>query len=183
MGLFLFGNFRAKMARNTKVQKIGDAKLNECEQAIGFALIELESNSDLKAQLREFLEIQSLGKPVINLIPSNSRAGSKGLSADGGWVEVVIHQAVDDAGQLRLNQEVTGCLKSRDELTKSSTQLFHKINNLLFCLVVREPVVEIGDNVNADLACELVSRPRGTTKGQGKGAGKDEELHCAAEDV
>ena len=74
-------------------------------------------------------------------------------------------------------------LKSRDELTKSSAQLFHKINNLLctrfgwlwwfttsgegcgdlpllvkdfcfdsclFCLVVREPVVEIGDNVNAD---------------------------------
>merc|ERR1712183_771967 len=54
MGLFfLFGNFRAKMARNTKVQKIGDAKLNECEQAIGYALMELESNSDLKAQLRE----------------------------------------------------------------------------------------------------------------------------------
>merc|ERR1711978_706312 len=40
------------MARNTKVQKIGDAKLNECEQAIGFALMELEANSDLKASLR-----------------------------------------------------------------------------------------------------------------------------------
>merc|ERR1711917_191989 len=53
MGLFLFGNFGTKMARNTKVQKIGDAKLNECEQAIGYALMELESNSDLKAQLRE----------------------------------------------------------------------------------------------------------------------------------
>merc|ERR1711989_16356 len=53
MGLFLFGNFGTKMARNTKVQKIGDAKLNECEQAIGFAQMELESNSDLKAQLRE----------------------------------------------------------------------------------------------------------------------------------
>merc|ERR1712018_99308 len=53
MGLFLFGNFGTKMARNTKVQKIGDAKLNECEQSIGYALMELESNSDLKAQLRE----------------------------------------------------------------------------------------------------------------------------------
>merc|ERR1712187_195243 len=51
--LFLFGNFRAKMARNTKVQKIGDAKLNECEQSISQALLDLEINSDLKAQLRE----------------------------------------------------------------------------------------------------------------------------------
>merc|ERR1712004_253604 len=53
MGLFLFGIFGTKMARNTKVQKPGDAKLSECEQAIGHALMELESSSDLKAQLRE----------------------------------------------------------------------------------------------------------------------------------
>merc|ERR1711974_413066 len=67
MGLFLFGNFRAKMARNTKVQKIGDAKLNECEQAIGFALMELESNSDLKASLRE-LFIRSVQKIQVRLV-------------------------------------------------------------------------------------------------------------------
>merc|ERR1712227_914909 len=72
MGLFLFGNFGTKMARNTKVQKIGDAKLNECEQAIGYALMELESNSDLKAQLRELfirsaqeLEKKFSGKHVV----------------------------------------------------------------------------------------------------------------------
>merc|ERR1711962_367196 len=76
MGLFLFGNFRAKMARNTKVQKIGDAKLNECEQAIGFALMELESNSDLKAQLRELfirsaqeIEIGKGKKAIVVFVP------------------------------------------------------------------------------------------------------------------
>merc|ERR1712165_432824 len=76
MGLFLFGNFRAKMARNTKVQKIGDAKLNECEQAIGFALMELESNSDLKAQLRELfirsaqeVEIGKGKKAIVVFVP------------------------------------------------------------------------------------------------------------------
>merc|ERR1712139_101490 len=76
MGLFLFGNFRAKMARNTKVQKIGDAKLNECEQAIGYALMELESNSDLKAQLRELfirsaqeIEIGKGKKAIVVFVP------------------------------------------------------------------------------------------------------------------
>merc|ERR1712110_1173118 len=67
MGLFLFGNFGTKMARNTKVQKIGDAKLNECEQAIGYALMELESNSDLKAQLRE-LFIRSAQEIQVRLV-------------------------------------------------------------------------------------------------------------------
>merc|ERR1711862_754387 len=76
MGLFLFGNFGTKMARNTKVQKIGDAKLNECEQAIGYALMELESNSDLKAQLRELfirsaqeIEIGKGKKAIVVFVP------------------------------------------------------------------------------------------------------------------
>merc|ERR1712111_63488 len=77
MGLFfLFGNFGTKMARNTKVQKIGDAKLNECEQAIGYALMELESNSDLKAQLRELfirsaqeIEIGKGKKAIVIFVP------------------------------------------------------------------------------------------------------------------
>merc|ERR1712198_249999 len=63
-------------ARNTKVQKIGDAKLNECEQAIGFALMELESNSDLKAQLRELfirsaqeIEIGKGKKAIVIFVP------------------------------------------------------------------------------------------------------------------
>merc|ERR1711931_559509 len=72
----LFGNFGTKMARNTKVQKIGDAKLNECEQAIGYALMELESNSDLKAQLRELfirsaqeIEIGKGKKAIVVFVP------------------------------------------------------------------------------------------------------------------
>merc|ERR1712055_893075 len=76
MGLFLFGNFGTKMARNTKVQKIGDAKLNECEQSIGYALMELESNSDLKAQLRELfirsaqeVEIKGGKKAIVIFVP------------------------------------------------------------------------------------------------------------------
>merc|ERR1712038_1145352 len=63
-------------ARNTKVQKIGDAKLNECEQAIGLALMELESNSDLKAQLRELyirsaqeVEIGKGKKAIVVFVP------------------------------------------------------------------------------------------------------------------
>merc|ERR1711973_918233 len=76
MGLFLFGNFGTKMARNTKVQKIGDAKLSECEQAIGLALMELESNPDLKAQLRELfirsaqeVEIGKGKKAIVVFVP------------------------------------------------------------------------------------------------------------------
>merc|ERR1712198_757541 len=76
MGLFLFGIFGTKMARNTKVQKPGDAKLSECEQAIGFALMELESSSDLKAQLRELfirsaqeVEIGKGKKAIIVFVP------------------------------------------------------------------------------------------------------------------
>merc|ERR1711939_1206610 len=60
----------------TKVQKIGDAKLNECEQAIGYALMELESNSDLKAQLRELfirsaqeVEIGKGKKAIVVFVP------------------------------------------------------------------------------------------------------------------
>merc|ERR1711951_244646 len=56
--------------------KIGDAKLNECEQAIGFALMELESNSDLKAQLRELfirsaqeIEIGKGKKAIVVFVP------------------------------------------------------------------------------------------------------------------
>merc|ERR1712156_651918 len=89
MGLFLFGNFRAKMARNTKVQKIGDAKLNECEQAIGFALMELESNSDLKAQLRELfirsaqeIEIGKGKKAIVIFVPVPSSRPSRRSRSD-----------------------------------------------------------------------------------------------------
>lgn len=79
-----------------------------------------------------------------------SRAGSQGLGADCCWVKVVVHQSVNNAWQLGLDEEITGGLKSRDELTKGGTQLFHEINNLLLCLVIGEPVVEVGDNVNTD---------------------------------
>ena len=41
------------------------------------------------------------------------------------------------------------------------------------------PMKILQDHKNNSLACELVSRPRGTTKGQGKGAGKDEELEIS----
>merc|ERR1712088_1175087 len=100
MGLFfLFGNFRAKMARNTKVQKIGDAKLNECEQAIGFALMELESNSDLKAQLRELFirsaqEIE-IGKRKILAKPTR-KANKLKQKRPRSRTSVAVHQAVLD---------------------------------------------------------------------------------------
>merc|ERR1712042_264211 len=76
MGLFPFEFGSFKMARNTKVQKIGGAKLSECEQAIGLALMELESNSDLKAQLRELfirsaqeVEIKGGKKAIVIFVP------------------------------------------------------------------------------------------------------------------
>merc|ERR1712156_1215457 len=53
MGLFLLKFGPAKMARINKVQKIGGAEPSDFEKSIGNALMDLESNSDLKAQLRE----------------------------------------------------------------------------------------------------------------------------------
>jgi len=96
------------------------------------------------------------------------------LCANSCWIQIVVHQAINDARQLRLNQEITGGLKSRYELTKSSAELLHKVNNFLLGFVIREPIVQISDDVNTELAGELVSWPGSATKGEGNGTGKDQ---------
>merc|ERR1712133_38788 len=75
MGFSCLVIFEPRWPETLKSRRL-DAKLNECEQAIGFALMELESNSDLKAQLRELfirsaqeIEIGKGKKAIVVFVP------------------------------------------------------------------------------------------------------------------
>ena len=86
------------------------------------------------------------------------RASSKEVSADLGRVQVVIHESLDDGWELASDQQVAGGLESGDDLSQGMANLLDKVNDLLLGGVAGDEVVQVGHDVGADVAGELVAR-------------------------
>merc|ERR1711928_138163 len=77
--------------------------------------------------------------------------------ADLLWVEVVVDQPVDDGGQLGLHQGVALLLDAGPEKSAQGVaQLLEELHDLVLGGVAGDEVVEVGDDVDADGAGELV---------------------------
>merc|ERR1712140_36792 len=73
------------------------------------------------------------------------------------WVEVVVDEAVDDGGQLGLHQRVALLLDgSPEKASEGVAQLLGEGHNLVLSGVAGDEVVEVGDDVDADRAGQLV---------------------------
>ena len=54
---------------------------------------------------------------------TKSRTGSEHVCADLGGVEVVMHEGVDEGGDLALDDEVAGGLEVGDDLSQAGAKL------------------------------------------------------------
>merc|ERR550517_1153802 len=145
--------------------------------------------------------MHSAGKMRIGVIGSNhniqlvdekcSRAYSKNFSTESAdekfsWahadgvadllgVEVVVDQPVDDGGQLGLHQGVALLLDAGPEKpAQGVAQLLEELHDLVLGGVAGDEVVEVGDDVDADGAGELVPA-LGDGEGGGHQGGEEEE--------
>merc|ERR550517_558260 len=101
--------------------------------------------------------------------------------ADLLWVEVVVDQPVDDGGQLGLHQGVAMLLDAGPEKTAQGVaQLLEELHALVLGGVAGDEVVEVGDDVDADGAGQLVPALGHGLGGRHEG-GEEEEgcLHLA----
>ena len=95
--------------------------------------------------------------------------------ADLLWVEVVVDQPVDDGGQLGLHQGVALLLdRGPEKASQGVAQLLEERNDLVLGGVAGDEVVEVGDDVDADGAGELVPA-LGHGLGGGHKGGEEEE--------
>ena len=89
-------------------------------------------------------------------IEQYSRAGGD-VGADLLRVQVVVDQAVDDGGQLGLHQRVALLLQGRPEkAAQGVAELLGELHDLVLCRVAGDEVVQVGDDVDADGAGQLV---------------------------
>merc|ERR1711910_18049 len=78
-------------------------------------------------------------------------------AADLLRVEVVVDEAVDDGGQLGLHQRVALLLDgSPEKASEGVAKLLEEGHNLVLSGVAGDEVVEVGDDVDADRAGQLV---------------------------
>merc|ERR1712180_183284 len=127
----------------------------------------------------------------IKMTSSSGGAGDKGgadrlgAGGDGGadllGVEVVVDQPVDDGRQLGLHQGLAGPLQAGEQLAIGGAQLFDIVNNLLLGGVAGDELVQVGDNVHAEAAQELVAggahrHPRQTRHRQQQQLGHSENV-------
>ena len=95
-----------------------------------------------------------------------SRAHPDGV-ADLLGVEVVVDEAVDDGGELALHQGVALLLQGgAQEAAQGVAQLLEELHDLVLGGVAGDEVVEVGDDVDADGAGQLVP---GLGDGEGGG--------------
>ena len=105
-----------------------------------------------------------------------SRAHPDGV-ADLLGVEVVVDEAVDDGGELALHQGVALLLDAGPEKpAQGVAQLLEELHDLVLGGVAGDEVVEVGDDVDADGAGELVPA-LGDGEGGGHQGGEEEEGH------
>ena len=93
-----------------------------------------------------------------------------------GGIHVVVHEGINDGGKLRLDDEVTGGFKVRNELAESvadlggnktkvktrlplllPAHLLDEVDNLLLGGVAGDEVVQVLHDVHADAAGQLIS--------------------------
>merc|ERR1719234_2955818 len=93
------------------------------------------------------------------------------------WVQVVIHDLVNDSGKLRLHESIALLLQAcPQQAAKGVANLFCKCNNLVLGGVAGDEVVQVGDDVDADRAGQLIPALGDKGKGRGnKGRGAEEE--------
>merc|ERR1712228_1070158 len=89
----------------------------------------------------------------------SSRAGTHDICAHLSRVEIISNKSINNSWELRLNEEVASGLKPTDQLAKSMTNLFDKVNNLLLSGITGDEFINVGDNVNAQITCELIFSP------------------------
>merc|ERR1711997_857904 len=90
-------------------------------------------------------------------------------------VEVVVDEAVDDGGQLALHQGVALLLQGgAQKAAQGVAQLLEELHDLVLGGVAGDEVVEVGDDVDADGAGELVPA-LGHGHGGGHEGGEEEE--------
>ena len=103
-----------------------------------------------------------------------SRAHPDGV-ADLLGVQIVVDEAVDDGGELALHQGVALLLQGgAQEAAQGVAQLLEELHDLVLGGVAGDEVVEVGDDVDADGAGELVPA-LGHGHGGGHEGGEEEE--------
>merc|ERR1719266_89785 len=92
------------------------------------------------------------------------------------WVQVVIDDLVNDPRKLRLHESIALRLKGcPQQATKGVAYLFCKCNNLVLGGVAGDEVVEVGDDVQADRAGQVIPALGDKGKGGGeKGKGAED---------
>jgi len=114
------------------------------------------------------------------LILESLWARTKDVSAHLSWVQVVVDQSFDDSGKLARHQQVAGCLESTDDLAEGMANLLHKVNDLLLCGVAGDEVVQVSDDVHADVAGELVASLGNCRSCKDKAGEQEQDLHDGA---
>merc|ERR550517_172598 len=73
-----------------------------------------------------------------------------------GRVEVVVDEAADDVRELGLYQGLTESLQSGVNGAQSRTQPLNKVDDVIHSLVAGQPLVDVSDDVNTDVAKEIL---------------------------
>ena len=120
-------------------------------------------------------------RSLVHSIRKCSRAHPDGV-ADLLWVEVVVDEPVDDGWQLGLHQGVALLLdRGPEKASQGVAELLEELHDLVLGGVAGDEVVEVGDDVDADGAGQLVPALGHGLGGRHEG-GEEEEgcLHLAS---
>merc|ERR1719234_2468300 len=95
------------------------------------------------------------------------------------WIQVVIHNLVNDSRKLRLHESIALRLKTcPQQATQGVADLFCKCNNLVLCGVAGDEVVQVGDDVHAERTGQVIPALGDKGKGRGKKGRAAEEEEC-----
>ena len=111
-------------------------------------------------------------RSLVHSIRKCSRAHPDGV-ADLLWVEVVVDQPVDDGRQLGLHQGVALLLdRGPEKASQGVAELLEELHDLVLGGVAGDEVVEVGDDVDADGAGQLVPALGHGLGGRHEGGGR-----------
>merc|ERR1712137_741961 len=86
-------------------------------------------------------------------------------------------EGVDEGGDLALDDEVAGRLKVGNDLSEASAELLDEVHDLLLGGVAGDELVNVGHDVNTDVACELIPGLREGGGAEDKEGETEESLH------
>merc|ERR1711890_71356 len=93
-------------------------------------------------------------------------------SADLLWIEVVVHEGIDDGRNILLEEGVAHDLDLGivEDCSERVTNVHGEVKNLLLSGVAGDEVVDVGHHIDADTADKLVG-----SVGDSEGGGEEEE--------